>query len=67
MEYKQKISEVECGWAVVQTYERCLLLVCFVLVLFDGTWGQCEMQASVMVGMRRLTNKVSARLRLCNI
>lgn len=35
--------------------ERCLLHVWFVLVLFDGTWGQSEVRAAGMVDMRRLT------------
>lgn len=58
MEYKQKIDGIGCGWAMVRIYERCLLRVCFVLVLFDGTWGQSEMWASGVVGMRRLTSEV---------
>lgn len=58
MEWKQKISGVERGWAMVQIYERSLLHVCSVLVLFDGTRGQCEIRASLTGGMRRLTSKV---------
>ena len=35
MEYKQNISWVGCGWAMVQIYERCLLHAYFFLILFD--------------------------------
>lgn len=54
MEFYQKRSRVECGWAMVKVSEGCLLRVCFALVQFDGIWEQAEMWAAGMVGMRRL-------------
>lgn len=53
MEFNQKISRIECGWAMVQVSEGCLLHVCFALVQFDGIWGQAEMSAAGMVSMIR--------------
>lgn len=55
MEFNQKISRVECGWAMVQVSERCLLHICFALVQFDGIWGQAEVFTAGMVGMIRQT------------
>lgn len=65
MEFNQKISRVECGWAMVQVSEECLLHVRFAFVQFDEIWGQAEMSAAGVVGMIR--RRGYARPKSCNI